>query len=119
MIFYLFSGVDPIPLEGHLTLNSAAACIHRRSNFFASIVGMGKNRRGLEIYGIINIFSTKSLKKILFCFLHIGWLSDSNNYGQYVRNCSIFLVPPDKNGVVKYSNAGCAFPGWNWSHWFV
>ena len=45
------SGVDPIVLDGHLTLNSTAACVHRRSNFYASIVGMGKNRRGLEIYG--------------------------------------------------------------------
>ncbi|CAF1304398.1 unnamed protein product [Adineta ricciae] len=93
---YLKDGVDPVPLNGHLTLNSTAACIHRREDFFACIIGMGKNRRGLEIY---------------------GWLSDTNNYGKYVRNCSIFIVPPDDHGTVKYSNTGCAFPGWNWSHW--
>ncbi|UJR28229.1 hypothetical protein I4U23_009479 [Adineta vaga] len=93
---YIKDGIDPVSLEGHLTLNSTAACIHRRENFFAAIVGMGKNRRGLEIY---------------------GWLSDSNNYGKYVRNCSIFIVPADNQGIVKYSNAGCAFPGWHWSHW--
>jgi hypothetical protein len=53
MVFFidLFSGIDPIEFEGHLTLNSTAACIHRRSNFYVCIVGMGKNRRGLEIYG--------------------------------------------------------------------
>lgn len=47
----LFSGIEPVPMSGHMTLNSTAACVHRRSNFYASIVGMGKNRRGLEIYG--------------------------------------------------------------------
>ncbi len=62
----VFSGVDPIELEGHLTLNSTAACIHRRSNFYACIVGMGKNRRGLEIYGKIN---KKILNKILLFFI--------------------------------------------------
>ena len=46
-----FSGIEPIEIEGHLTLNSTAACVHRRPNFYVSIVGMGKNRRGLEIYG--------------------------------------------------------------------
>ena len=50
---YRSSGIDPIPLEGHLTLNSTAACVHRRQHFYLSIVGMGKNRRGLEIYGIL------------------------------------------------------------------
>ncbi|CAF0756667.1 unnamed protein product [Adineta steineri] len=96
IIPYINDGVDPVPLEGHLTLNSTAACIHRRQNFFACIVGMGKNRRGLEIY---------------------GWLSDTNNYGEYVRNCSIFIAPADNQGIIKYSNAGCAYPGWQWSHW--
>ena len=42
----------------------------------------------------------------------LGWLSDSNSYGEYVRNCSIFVVPADPQGVMKYSNAGCASPGW-------
>lgn len=50
---FVFSGIEPIELDGHFTLNSTAACIHRRSNFYACIVGMGKNRRGLEIYGKI------------------------------------------------------------------
>ena len=109
------SGVDPIPLEGHLTLNSTAACVHRRSNFYAAIVGMGKNRRGLEIYGR----ETSSSGKLdCSALAQLGWLSDSNNYGEYVRNCSIFLVPADEQGVVKYANAGCAFPGWHWSHWW-
>ena len=109
------SGVDPIPLEGHLTLNSTAACVHRRSNFYASIVGMGKNRRGLEIYGR----ELDPPRKLLYFALgRVGWLSDSNNYGEYVRNCSVFLVPADEQGVVKYENAGCAFPGWHWSHWW-
>ncbi len=49
--FDFYSGVEPVPLTGHMTLNSTAACVHRRSNFYASIIGMGKNRRGLEIYG--------------------------------------------------------------------
>ncbi|CAF0810303.1 unnamed protein product [Rotaria sordida] len=93
---YLNDGIEPVPLEGHLTLNSTAACVHRRSNFYASIVGMGKNRRGLEIY---------------------GWLEDANNYGEYVRNCSIFIAPADEQGVIEYSNAGCVYPGWQWSHW--
>ncbi|CAF4047095.1 unnamed protein product [Rotaria sp. Silwood2] len=92
VIAYLNDGIEPVPLEGHLTLNSTAACVHRRPNFYASIVGMGKNRRGLEIY-------------------------DSNNYGEYVRNCSIFIVPADEQGVIEYSNAGVAYPGWQWSHW--
>jgi hypothetical protein len=48
---FRFSGIDPIELDGHLTLNSTAACIHRRPNFYVCIIGMGKNRRGLEIYG--------------------------------------------------------------------
>jgi hypothetical protein len=68
---YLFSGIDPIPLKGHLTLNSTAACIHRRPNFYAAIVGMGKNRRGLEIYGIINIFLTKSFQITSFSLFRL------------------------------------------------
>ncbi|CAF3345767.1 unnamed protein product [Rotaria socialis] len=93
---YLEDHVEPIPLDGHLTLNSTSASIHRRSNFFVAVVGMGKNRRGLEIY---------------------GWLQESNSYGEYARNCSVFLVPANNQGVIKYSNAGCGYPGWNWSHW--
>jgi hypothetical protein len=110
-----FSGIEPIELDGHLTLNSTAACIHRRSNFYACIVGMGKNRRGLEIYG--NIKKNFLIKILLF--FNLGWLSNSNNYGEYVRNCSIFLVPADEQGKIKYSNSGCSFPGWDWSHWLV
>lgn len=49
----------------------------------------------------------------------LGWLSDSNNYGEYVRNCSIFIVPPDAQGAIKYANAGCTSAGWQWSHWLV
>ncbi len=110
---FFCSGIDPIELDGHLTLNSTAACVHRRPNFYVSVVGMGKNRRGLEIYGKINKFSIK------FYSFSLGWLSDSNNYGEYARNCSIFIVPADDQGIIKYSNSGCAYPGWQWSHWFV
>ena len=49
--------------------------------------------------------------------MNLGWLADANNYGEYSRNCSIFIVPPDENGLIKYTNSGCAAPGWNWSHW--
>ena len=62
-------------------------------------------------------YSTKSKQNNHF--FHLGWLSDSNNYGEYVRNCSIFVVPPNEQGAIKYANAGCAFPGWQWSHWLV
>jgi len=49
----------------------------------------------------------------------LGWLSDANNYGEYARNCSIFIVPANDQGVVQYSNAGCTSAGWQWSNWFV
>ncbi|CAF1546936.1 unnamed protein product, partial [Didymodactylos carnosus] len=46
---YIRDGIDVIELDGHLTLNSTAGAIHRRAKqFYVSIVGMGKNRRGLE-----------------------------------------------------------------------
>lgn len=64
-IAFASSGVDPIELEGHLTLNSTAACVHRRPNFYVSIVGMGKNRRGLEIYGKFE-FKFHSIISFLF-----------------------------------------------------
>lgn len=53
------------------------------------------------------------------CFSYLGWLQECNNYGVYARNCSIFLVPANDQGVIKYSNTGCTQPGWNWSHWLV
>lgn len=94
-------------------MNSTAACVHRRSNFYASIVGMGKNRRGLEIYGKKNFNFN-----ILIEFLrYLGWLCDTNNYGKYARNCSIFVTRTNEQGSLKYSNSGCAYPGWQWSHW--
>jgi len=81
------ASVKPIIPQGHHTLNMGAAGIHRRDDWLVAAVGMGKSFRGLEIY---------------------GWL-ESNNYGRYARNGSVW---PTKNG-----KSGYRFDGWNWSFW--
>ena len=75
------------PPSGHLTLNYAAASIHRRGNWMVAAVGMFKGRRGLEIY---------------------GW-ADRNNYGRYARNGSVWPVVGE--------DMGYRFEGWDWRYW--
>lgn len=86
-------GVEPAPLSGHRTLNYAAGALHRRGGWLASLFGMPKAGRGLEIY---------------------GWM-DGNNYGRYARNGSLLIQgsgsPPDARA------SGFGEEGWNWCFW--
>lgn len=80
-------GITAARVEGHMNLNLAATAIHRRADWQAAAVGMLKHRRGLEIY---------------------GW-TESNNYGRYSRNGTIFLTIGKEHGWRR--------SGWNWNHW--
>lgn len=84
---YRALGIRPARVEGHMNLNLAATAIHRRADWQAAAVGMLKHRRGLEIY---------------------GW-TESNNYGRYSRNGTVFLTLGQENGWRR--------SGWNWNHW--
>lgn len=84
---YRAEGISPARVEGHMSLNLAATGIHRRADWQAAAVGMLKHRRGLEIY---------------------GW-TESNNYGRYSRNGTIFLTLGKETGWRR--------SGWNWNHW--
>lgn len=80
-------GIAPAVLEGHMNLNLAATGIHRRKDWQAAAVGMLQRHRGLEIY---------------------GW-TETNNYGRYSRNGTIFLTTGRETGWRR--------SGWNWNHW--
>lgn len=80
-------GIKPAQVEGHMSLNMAATGLHRRGDWQAAAAGMLKHRRGLEIY---------------------GW-TESNNYGRYSRNGTIFLTLGKEDGWRR--------SGWNWNHW--
>lgn len=80
-------GIRPSPPTGHMSLNRAATALHRRADWQAAAVGMCREHRGLEIY---------------------GW-TESNNYGRYSRNGSLFLTHGRETGWRR--------SGWNWNHW--
>lgn len=84
---YRSMGITPILPEGHMSLNLAATGLHRRDDWQAAAVGMLQKHRGLEIY---------------------GW-TESNNYGRYSRNGTIFLTMGRETGWRR--------SGWNWNHW--
>lgn len=84
---YRSMGITPIRSEGHMSLNLAATGLHRRDGWQAAVVGMLRNHRGLEIY---------------------GW-TESNNYGRYSRNGSMFVTIGRETGWRR--------SGWNWNHW--
>lgn len=84
---YRAMGINPAAIEGHITLNLAATGIQRRDDWQAAAVGMLARHRGLEIY---------------------GW-TESNNYGRYSRNGTIYLTLGKENGWRRN--------GWNWNHW--
>lgn len=80
-------GIQPVHPSGHWSLNRAATGLHRRADWQAAAVGMCREHRGLEIY---------------------GW-TESNNYGRYSRNGSLFLTIGRDTGWRR--------EGWNWNHW--
>lgn len=80
-------GILPVAPEPHLSLNMAAQSIHHGDQWQAAAAGMIRKFRSLEIY---------------------GWL-ESNNYGRFSRNCSLFLTVNGKHGWNR--------SGWNWNHW--
>lgn len=84
---YRSMGIIPVPPEGHMSLNLAATGLHRRNDWQAAAVGMLRNHRGLEIY---------------------GW-TESNNYGRYSRNGTIFVTIGRETGWRR--------SGWDWNHW--
>lgn len=84
---YRAMGIAPARIEGHFNLNLAATALHRREDWQAAAVGMLQMHRGLEIY---------------------GW-TESNNYGRYSRNGTIYLTLGKETGWRR--------DGWNWNHW--
>ncbi len=84
---YLDAGVKPIRPSGHLTLNMGALGIHRRDDWQVAAAGHLRSFRTLEIY---------------------GW-TESNNYGAFSRNGSVF--------VTNHDDCGYRFEGWNWNYW--
>ncbi len=84
---YIDAGVKPIPPLGHLTLNMGGLGIHRRADWQVAAAGQLNSFRTMEIY---------------------GW-TESNNYGRYCRNGSVFVTNRD--------DCGYLFEGWNWNHW--
>lgn len=81
------AGIKPVEPNGHLTLNTAGLAIHRKGNWQVSAAGMMNSFRCHEIY---------------------GWL-ESNNYGVFARNGSIFVT----NG----EDCGFRYDGWNHCFW--
>lgn len=80
-------GIKPVSPAGHMSLNRAATALHRRDDWQAAAVGMCREHRGLEIY---------------------GW-TESNNYGRYSRNGTLFLTLGRQTGWRR--------EGWNWNYW--
>lgn len=81
------SGVAAARPSGHMSLNRAATALRRRGDWQAAAVGMCREHRGLEIY---------------------GW-TESNNYGRYSRNGTLFLTLGRQTGWRR--------AGWNGNHW--
>jgi chondroitin-sulfate-ABC endolyase/exolyase len=89
---WIANGIKPAAPTGHLTMNGSPLAVHRRDGWLASIAGMSKYWRGLEIY---------------------GW-TQSNNYGRFARNGSICVTA---NGTPpSLAASGWSYDGWNWSH---
>lgn len=81
------SGIGAARPSGHMSLNRAATALHRRGDWQAAAVGMCREHRGLEIY---------------------GW-TESNNYGRYSRNGTLFLTLGRETGWRR--------EGWNGNFW--
>jgi chondroitin-sulfate-ABC endolyase/exolyase len=84
---YTAAGIERLQVAGQWTLNQSATGLHRRDDWLVAAVGMVNGFRGLEIY---------------------GWI-ETNNYGRYTRNGSVYPV--------KDGKCGWAEKGWNWNVW--
>lgn len=90
---WLDQGIKPAPTPtGFLAMNSGPIAIHRRDGWLASIAGCTSLFRCLEIY---------------------GWLQ-TNNYGRFARNGSLFITSTGNPPGIKES--GWSYDGWNWCH---
>jgi len=87
------AGIQPAVQSGHISFNGAVSALHRRNQWLAVMTGMVKFYRGLEIY---------------------GW-TESNNYGIYARNGSIFIL--SRGNPVNLKDSGFSLEGWDWCRW--
>lgn len=90
---WLARGIRPAAApQGFLAMNGGPIAIHRGNGWLASISGMTSRYRCVEIY---------------------GW-TQTNNYGRFARNGSLFITstgnPPD------FRQSGWSYDGWNWCH---